>query len=299
MLKADDHSCWYVLPQKTGGKDKASGKADDENKASGEKSPPDSFENIKEHVFALAGSGKARKQWLDISSSVQSEMEMFFKGRGEVCGRLSKILAFTNRERCDYAAFLKRFSVYGEVNRLSRNEFDYIYYTFGLNRYGNMPLIEPLEYSESKRIREFVIVIDTSASVDGELIRRFIKKTWELLKSEESYFRKVNIHIIQCDKTIQEDHKITELEELDDFLASFQARGFGGTDFRPVFEYVDRLIEENEFQRLKGLIYFTDGDGIFPPGKPAYNTAFVFLDNGYTRRDIPIWAVCVRWDDYT
>jgi predicted metal-dependent peptidase len=161
-----------------------------------------------------------------------------------------------------------------------------------------MPLIEPLEYSESKRIREFVIAIDTSASVDGKLIRRFIKKTWELLKSEESYFRKINIHIIQCDKEIQKDHKITGLEQLDDFLTSFQARGFGGTDFRPVFNYVDRLIKEKEFQRLKGLIYFTDGDGIFPPRKPAYDTAFVFLDHGNAERDIPIWAASVNWDDY-
>ncbi|MBR2257996.1 MAG: metallopeptidase [Blautia sp.] len=299
LLKADDHSCWYVLSEKTGGRNKSSGKTDDKDKASGKENLPDSRENIKEQIFALAGSGKARKQWLDISSFVQSDMETFSKSRGKGYGKLLKVLAFTNRERCDYAAFLKRFSVYGEVNRLSHNEFDYIYYTFGLNRYGNMPLVEPLEYSESKRIREFVIAIDTSASVDGKLIRKFIKKTWELLKSEESYFRKVNIHIIQCDKEIQEDHKITGLKELDDFLASFQARGFGGTDFRPVFDYVDRLIEEKEFQRLKGLIYFTDGDGIFPPRKPAYDTAFVFLDNGYAGRDIPIWAACIRWDEYT
>ena len=298
LLKADDHSCWYASFKKTGGEDRSSGKIDDKGMASGKENLQDFRENIKERVFALAGSDKDRKQWLDISSAVQTGMETFFKQQGRGYGGLLKLLAFTNRERCDYAAFLKRFSVYGEVNRLSRNEFDYIYYTLGLNRYGNMPLIEPLEYSESKRIREFVIAIDTSASVDGDLVRRFVKKTWELLKSEESYFRKVNIHIIQCDKEIREDHKITGPEELDDFLTSFQARGFGGTDFRPVFDYVNRLIEEKEFQRLKGLIYFTDGDGIFPPGKPAYDTAFVFLDDGYIRRDIPIWAACVRWDDY-
>ena len=308
LLSADDHSCWYVLPEKAGDKDSSSGETDDKGrtsgntgdkgKASAEENLPRSRESIKEQVFALAGSGKARRQWLDISSSVQADMETFSKSRGRGYGGFLKLLEFTNRERCDYAAFLKRFSVYGEVNRLSHNEFDYIYYTLGLNRYGNMPLIEPLEYSESKRIREFVIAIDTSASVDGELIRRFVKKTWELLKSEESYFRRINIHIIQCDQEIQEDYKITGPAELVDFLDSFQVRGFGGTDFRPVFDYVDRLIEEKELQRLKGLIYFTDGDGIFPPGKPAYDTAFVFLDDSYIRRDIPIWAACVRWDDY-
>ena len=37
-------------------------------------------------------------------------------------------------------------------------------------------------------------------------------------------------------------------------------------------------LEKKEIQNLKGLLYFTDGDGIFPRKKPAYETAFVFLN---------------------
>ena len=46
--------------------------------------------------------------------------------------------------------------------RLDPDEFDYVYYTYGLKLYRNMPLIKPLEYREVKRIQEFVIAIDTS-----------------------------------------------------------------------------------------------------------------------------------------
>ncbi len=35
--------------------------------------------------------------------------------------------------------------------------------------YGNMPLVEPLEYKETDRVRDFVIAIDTSESVRGRL----------------------------------------------------------------------------------------------------------------------------------
>lgn len=70
-----------------------------------------------------------------------------------------------------------------------------------------------------------------------------------------------------------------------------QLHGFGGTDFRPVFEYVEKLLEQKEFSNLKGLIYFTDGQGAFPEKKPPYETAFVFIDDDYNNYDVPPWAI--------
>ena len=57
----------------------------------------------------------------------------------------------------------------------------------------------------------------------------------------------------------------------------FEVKGFGGTDFRPVFDYTRSLMDEGVFQNLKGLIYFTDGYGEFPKTKPPFDTAFVFM----------------------
>ena len=70
-----------------------------------------------------------------------------------------------------------------------------------------------------------------------------------------------------------------------------QIHGLGGTDFRPVFEYVEELQRNREFTNLRGLIYFTDGDGTFPMKKPDYDTVFVFVDDEYNNPDVPAWAI--------
>jgi predicted metal-dependent peptidase len=70
-----------------------------------------------------------------------------------------------------------------------------------------------------------------------------------------------------------------------------QVRGLGGTDFRPVFTYVDNLVKKKEFTNLKGLIYFTDGYGVFPAKMPDYDTAFVFVEDEYNNPNVPPWAI--------
>ena len=136
-----------------------------------------------------------------------------------------------------------------------------------------------------------VIAIDTSGSVAGETVQRFVQKTWNILKSTESFFTRINLHIIQCDAAVQEDAKITCQEEFDEYIRTMQIRGLGGTDFRPVFRYVDELREQKEFTNLKGLIYFTDGMGTFPVKMPDYQAAFVFLDDECNNYNVPPWAI--------
>ena len=156
-----------------------------------------------------------------------------------------------------------------------------------------MPLIEPLEYREDHRIRDFVIAIDTSGSVAGEEVQTFLRRTYGILNQQGSFFRDINVHIIQCDAEIQDDTVITCTEDFDRYLETMEIRGLGGTDFRPVFTYVDRLLKEGAFTDLKGLIYFTDGLGTYPEAKPPYKTAFVFVDDGYHLPAVPVWAIRV------
>ena len=233
----------------------------------------------------------AEADWADVSQRMQQDLETFSKRQGTEAGNLMQNLAAVNREKYDYTAFLKKFAVLGEVMKINDDEFDYVYYTYGLKLYEKMPLIEPLEYKDVKRIREFVIAIDTSGSTSGALVQRFLQKTYNILQESESFFTKINVHIIQCDADIQDDTKITCREDFDQYLQTMQLRGLGGTDFRPVFAYVDSLIWNKEFQNLKGLIYFTDGCGTFPERKPDYETAFVFIDDDYNNYDVPPWAI--------
>ena len=201
------------------------------------------------------------------------------------------VLGEVNREKVDYAAFLRRFAVLGENVQINDDEFDYVFYTYGMKLYGRMPLIEPLEYKEVKRVREFVIALDTSESVAGELVQTFVNKTWNILKQTDNFFTKVNVHIIQCGAKVEEDVRITSQDEFDAYMQRMVLRGFGGTDFRPVFKHVDELVAQHEFSNFKGLIYFTDGYGTFPAVSPEYESAFVFVDNGREIPDVPPWAV--------
>lgn len=237
------------------------------------------------------------KEWEDIARRMQVELETHLAKQGDGAGSLIANLRALNRERHDYGEFLKRFATMHERMKVNDDEFDYIYYTFGLSRYGNMPLIEPLEYKEDKQVHDFAIAIDTSESCSGDLVQAFMRKTYNILKQSESFSNRVNVHIIQCDARVQEDTKISSLDQLELYLKDMQLKGFGGTDFRPVFEYVDLLVEKREFTDLRGIVYFTDGKGAFPRKPPAYDAAFVFLDDGYSDPVVPPWALKVILDE--
>ena len=235
--------------------------------------------------------GQAEQDWESLSRHVQGDLQTFSRRRSDRAGNLLQNLLAVNREKYDYAAFLRKFATRSEAMAINDDEFDYIFYTYGMKLYGNMPLIEPLEYKDMKAVREFVIAIDTSGSVKGDLVQAFVQKTYNILKSTETFASKINLHIIQCDAAIQADVKITTQAEFDDYLSHMTLRGFGGTDFRPVFAHVDALVAQGEFENLKGLIYFTDGLGAYPSRRPGYDAAFVFLEEDYHDREVPPWAM--------
>ena len=244
-----------------------------------------------------AGDDDALQEWEDISKQVETMFEEYKQAWGADFGTMTANLNVANREECDYSKFLKRFAIMGEDMMINDDEFDYIFYTYGLKLYENMPLVEPLEYKENNAIREFIIALDTSGSCQGDLIREFVARTYEILQSTEGFGDKINLHIIQCDARVQSDIKITSLKEMEEFKENFEIRGFGGTDFRPVFNHVDRMIEEGEFENLRGLIYFTDGMGTFPKKMPKYETAFVFVDSNGESFHVPPWAMKVVIDE--
>lgn len=255
-LKADEHGLWY------GGLDPEAERQQD----------VDDLEQM----------------WQDVSRRMQTELETM---RQEAAGVLVQNLRSLNRAKHDYTAFLRRFGVRGEVVRLSDEEFDNNYYTYGLSLYGNVPLIEPLEYREQKRIRDFVIAIDTSGSVKGDVVQSFIQHTHDILSRQENFFTKVNMHIIQCDDQIREDVHITGREEFQAYIKTMQIKGLGQTDFRPVFARVEELIRRRELTDLRGLLYFTDGLGTFPEKKPPYDTAFIIHTDDYHEVQVPPWAM--------
>lgn len=234
-----------------------------------------------------------QNQWQEMREKMETEMESFGEENAQSGKDLLEQIKAENRERYDYKRFLKKFAVLREEAEVDPDSFDPIFYTYGLTLYENMPLIEPLETREVFKIEDFVIAIDTSMSVSGDLVKRFLEETYGVLSESESYFRKVNIHIIQCDEEIRSDITITNREEMEDYMEHFTISGFGGTDFRPAFEYVNGLLNKGVFKKLRGLLYFTDGKGIYPVSMPPYDTAFVFMEGQYEDISVPGWAMKV------
>jgi len=235
-------------------------------------------------------------EWDVIAKKIDMELKTFSKLEGFDNVALTQNLKEMHREKVDYEAFLKKFAVLGEVMEINDEEFDYIFYSYGLKIYGNMPLIEPLEQKEKKVVKEFVIAIDTSGSTAGGLVQQFLQKTYNILLSTESFYSKVNILIIQCDTKIQDIVRIKNLKEIEHYIKNMRVKGRGGTDFRPVFSYVDDLIDAGFFFNLQGLIYFTDGYGKYPAYKTNYRTAFVFLADAKIPKNFPPWAMKIVLD---
>ncbi len=106
-----------------------------------------------------------------------------------------------------------------------------------------------------------VVAIDSSGSVEEELLSLFAGELEALFLS----FPDVQLDLLVCDAKIQNVYRFVSGEILD-----FSIKGGGGTDFRPVFDYIERELPETSM-----LIYFTDAKGTFPQNEPLYETIWV------------------------
>lgn len=232
------------------------------------------------------------KQWEQMGRQTQLSMEDSGRQAGETDGaRALQAQVQASRSRRSYKDFLRRFAVWREEPHLDLDEFDLGYYTYGLRTYGKMPLIEPLESRESKKIRDFVIVLDTSESTAGDLVKNFLRETFTLLKSQDSFFRQCRILVMQADNAVREETWLYDLEALDRYTEAFTLVGGGGTDFRPAFARIEQLRAEGPLRDMQGVLYFTDGKGIYPAHRPPFDVAFLFLENGEPPPEVPPWAM--------
>ena len=232
------------------------------------------------------------KEWEDISKRTEQEIEHSSKEKQEEQGSLAWFLRLEQKKYTDFRDFLRRLSVDREEMEVDLDSFDYGYYYYGLEQYGNMPLIEENEYREGRKLQELVIAIDTSHSTKGEMVKGFLEETAGILKQKDAFFQKVKVHILECDDELRKDICLENVEDLEQYSKNFAVKGGYGTDFRPVFRYVSDLQKQGELKNLKGLMYFTDGKGRYPKEAPPYVTAFVFPKGEDIDDDnVPFWAM--------
>ena len=245
-----------------------------------------------ERIRNLKSAGELEGEWKETSKRMEAELLASGKEASKESGSLDRILSISNRRRTDYREFLRKFAILREVTTIDPDSFDYGFYNYGLEVYGNMPLIEENEYREMNRIRTLVIAIDTSASCQEVLVQRFINETAAVLRNIGQFFHSSEVHIIECDEHVQQEIIVHDPDELERYAERFHVKGGFGTDFRPVFSYVEEKRRTGEIRDLEGLMYFTDGMGIYPEKPTDYDTAFVFFnDEELDDAKVPDWAV--------
>lgn len=282
LFKRDDHYLWYDRYDFENEEDKR------------DNSTNKTFLHSRKDLMKYRENGINREneqRWKQCLNTIKNRINTSSKEYSTIEGNIYQKIKEVKKDELDYFDFLKKFATDYECMNINEDEFDYIYYTYGLFMYSNIPLIEPLEYKDDNKIREFVIVIDTSGSCSGEVVQKFLEKTYSILSNKDYFSNEIKVHIIQADVKIQADYIINSLDDFEDFISTQKFLGFGGTDFRPAFEYIDNLVELKELTNLKGVLYFTDGYGTFPDKSFDYKVAFVFLDNGMKTPQVPEWAM--------
>ena len=226
-----------------------------------------------EQVRSLIFNGKEQEErWKNIASQVSTAMSASLTRQADGGETLTEQARIAARDETDYRAFLRRFAAPREILKSDDDAFDPIYYTYGLQTFGNMPLIEPPETREERRIEDLVIAIDTSMSTTGETVRAFLSTTY------------------------WSDTVITDAFQLKTYMDHVTLSGGSATDFRPVFAHVEELRKQGALPALRGLLYFTDGMGIYPTHRTDYETAFILPEEPPLAYHVPPWAIRIVLD---
>ncbi|MCR5789882.1 MAG: VWA-like domain-containing protein [Lachnospiraceae bacterium] len=209
---------------------------------------------------------------------------------GTGAGNGKEMMEAAGEAKLFYRGILQKLSEHRESVREEDN-IDPIYYSYGLSLYEDVPIIEPLEETETLCLRSVVIGIDTSGSCVSDL-PQFLSETQEIFGEILRIGHLEKLHLLQCDDAIQSEQTIDSAEELAGYGKKAEMRGFGGTSFVPVFNRVKEYIKEGE--KIDCLIYLSDGYGQFPTEVPPYPVYFVLKENSQGPGGIiPPWVRCL------
>ena len=119
---------------------------------------------------------------------------------------------------------------------------------------------------EDDKVLKIAVAIDTSASVEDEMIAQIFNEIFAILAK-----RKYEITVIECDSEVRRVYKAKNAGDI-----KRKVSGRGGTWFSPVIEYVNN----DRYFRDSLLIYFTDGYGEDTIPKPkTYRNIWVVFEN--------------------
>lgn len=213
----------------------------------------------------LPATGKDGKQQASPSENSQQEQEWRIavaqaaqqaKRQGKLPAGMERWIDEIVNPTIDWREVLRRF-----VSETAKNDYRW----FPPNkRYIYKGLYLPSVRSEA--LPPIVIGIDTSGSIDKEMLNQFAGEITGILEDYAT-----TCHVIYCDAGVANVQEFTQ----DDLPLKLDPKGGGGTDFRPVFDWIRETNTD-----LCCLIYLTDLCGTFPEVPPEYPVLWAVM-GGY------------------
>ena len=162
------------------------------------------------------------------------------QGQGKLPAGLARLAEQAAESRVDWRSVLRRF-----VQETTNSDYSW---TQPNRRYVAQGLYLPALHSEE--FGPLVVAIDTSGSIDNTLLAVFGAELQAVVAEEQPR----RVHVLYCDSRVQREDVFERGETI-----AMHPKGGGGTNFRPVFEAIERLEEPPVC-----VIYLTDLQGTFP-----------------------------------
>ena len=189
---------------------------------------------------------KAGSDWKQVVSQAAQSAKM----QGKLPSYLEKFVEGLLYPKVDWRRLLKDF--------IQAFPVDYSFMQAD-RRFADFEFIIPSLHGEQI---ELTVAVDTSGSFSSEQLREALTEVYDMVSS----FDYITLTVISCDAAVQSVETIHSRYEID----KIKLKGGGGTDFQPVFDW----IEENQ-PGCQGLVYFTDMYGTFPDEAPRHKTLWI------------------------
>ena len=179
---------------------------------------------------------------------------------GKMSEEMARLIDLFLQPTLPWRAVLARF-----MNGIARNDYSYARPS---SRRGDPAIYPSLRSAQI----DLVVAIDVSGSIDDDELNEFITEV-DALKAQVQ----ARVTLLTCDSAITGDSPwVFEAWDCCELPDEFSGRG--GTDFRPVFDWIEQQDRHPDL-----VIYFTDAEGRFPETEPDYPS--LWLIKGHA--DIP------------
>ena len=268
FVKSDNHEYWARKRMKKGS-DHSQAQSDSEQ---GENTVKEeiagTWREVRELLFRQCGKnakGKNNRPAAAGEPGVELRVEDLLEvirrsGYGSVTGGLCREVFAEKSKTTGYRTVLRRLLQHGESVK-EEDTIDYSLYLYGLECYGDVPLIEPAEVTEKLKLETLVLATDISGSCEYA-IPAFLGETVQILQDVAGLVGRGKVYYLECDAEITKQKLYEDFDTAAKELSHKTVTGFGGTDFRPVFHAVEEYRAKGE--TIDALFYLSDGDGAFP-----------------------------------